>query len=163
MLGYPAATMSCHVSKHELCENDDEMRYRYHVALGGALGYELHLPNASDKLRAAVKKQIADYREYYEDLILRGDYYSILNPFDTECSAYYYTDGERFLLSFLQRKAEENSREFVLKIPEADENAVYLDTVSGKYFNGKELINGIVVNTKNSSAFSCLWHFVIKK
>ena len=100
MIGYPAATMSCHVSKHKECENDDEMRYRYHVALGGALGYELHLPNASDKLRAAVKKQIADYREYYEDLILRGDYYSLLNPFDTGCSAYYYTDGEGFLLSF---------------------------------------------------------------
>ena len=163
MLGYPAATMSCHVSKHKLCEDDDEMRYRYHVALGGALGYELHLPNASEKLRAAVKKQITDYRANYEDLILRGDYYSILNPYVDKCSAYYYTDGESFLLSFLQCGAEAESRDFILTIPEADETAVYLDTVSGKNFSGKELINGIVINTKNSSGFSCLWHFVAEK
>ena len=163
MIGYPAATMSCHVSKHKLCEDGDEMRYRYHVALGGALGYELHLPNASDELRRTVKKQIADYREYYEDLILRGDYYSILNPFETECGAHYYTDGERFLLSFLQRKAEEDSREFVLSIPEAYADAVYLDTVSGEVYSGRELISGIRVKTENAPNFSRLWHFVPQK
>ena len=164
MLGYPAATMSCHVSKHKLCEDDNEMRYRYHVALGGALGYELHLPNASDKLRAAVKKQISDYR-VYEDLILRGDYYSLLNPFETGCGAYYYTDTarERFLLSFLQCKAEETSREFLLKIPEADENAVYIDSVSDETYLGSELTGGIRVGTENAPNFSRLWHFIKKE
>ena len=138
------------------------MRYRYHVALGGALGYELHLPNASDKLRAAVKNQIADYRTY-EDLILRGDYYSILNPFEVECSAYYYTDGCDFLLSFLQRKPEEESREFTLAIHEADGDAEYLDTVSGIVCSGEELAKGISVHTENSPNNSKLWHFVKKE
>jgi alpha-galactosidase len=161
MVAYPASTMSCHVSKHKECEDEREMRYRYHVALGGALGYELHLPNASDKLRAAVKKQIEDYRTY-EDLILRGEYYSILNPFETECSAYYYTDSakERFLLSFLQRKPEETSREFVLAIPEADRWATYLDAVSGRRYSGCELAEGIRVTTENISNNSRIWHFI---
>jgi len=162
MLGYPAATMSCHVSKHQKCEDPDEMRYRYHVALGGALGYELHLPNASDTLRESVKKQISSYREY-EDLILRGDHFCLLDPYSTNYSSYYYTDPdrERFLLSFLQYSPEEEG-EVTLAIPEADPSAVYTDTVSGKTFSGSELAAGITVKTKNITNNSTLWHFVKK-
>ena len=163
MLGYPAATMSCHVSKHQKCENPDEMRYRYHVALGGALGYELHLPNASDFVKSEVKKQIEAYRQY-EDLILRGDYFSILNPYEDNCSAYYYAspDRSRFLLSFLQYSPEKE-RPIVLCIPEADASADYLDTVSGKTFKGSDLRCGITVKTRNSSSNSALWHFIDQK
>ncbi len=159
MLAYPAATMSCHVANHQnSCEDPRQLKYGWEVAMGGALGYELHLPNASDTVKEAVKKQIEIYRTY-EDLILRGDYYSLLNPFETNHSAYYYTDGKDFLLSFLQCQPDTEA-EHLLPVAKADPEAVYLETQSGKIYSGAELRAGIPAFSDTTSCNSQIWHFV---
>ncbi len=159
MLAYPAATMSCHVANHGgSCEDPRQLKYGWEVAMGGALGYELHLPNASDAVKAAVKKQIEAYRTY-EQLILRGDYYSLLNPYETNYSAYYYTDGRDFLLSFLQFKEDSNG-EVLLSIAKADPEATYVESVSGTVYSGAELLAGITATTDETSCNSHIWHFV---
>ncbi len=159
MLAYPAATMSCHVSNHNnICDVPKELKYRYEVAMGGALGYELHLPNMSDAVKATIKEQVKTYRKY-EALILRGDYYSLLNPFETNYSAYYYTDGQDFLLSFLQCD-KDTETEIILPIEKAEPEAVYLETSTGKLYSGCELIAGIPAMTDESQCNSQMWHFV---
>lgn len=160
MMGYPASTMSCHVSDHKACEDARELKYRCEVALGGALGYELHLPKSSEAMKERVKAQIASYRKY-EDLILRGDYYSILNPYETNYSAYYYTNEvkDRILLTFLQ-DAPEEKKEVVLPVMEAIESALYVDDISGKKFTGKELRAGITVQSDDSNNNSRMWCLV---
>ena len=159
MLAYPAATMSCHVANHGgSCEDPRQLRYGWHVAMGGALGYEIHLPNLSETVKETVKNQIEVYRQY-EPLILRGDYYSILNPFETNYSAYYYTDGRDFLLSFLQFD-EDTENEIILPVSTADANATYLDTVSGKVYSGAELLAGVSAFSDTSRFTSQIWHFV---
>ena len=122
----------------------------------------MHLPNASDEIKETVKAQVAAYREY-EELILRGDFYRIFSPFDSNYYAYYFTNAERseFLLSFEQSYGESASRVYLF-IPEADENAEYLDTVSGEVFSGKTLTRGIEVKTKETDPYSVMWHFVKK-
>ncbi len=161
MLAYPAATMSCHVANHQnSCEDPLQLKYGWEVAMGGALGYELHLPNASDTVRETVKKQISTYRTY-EDLILRGDYYSLLNPFETNYSAYYYTDGRDFLLSFLQCDADTEG-EVLLSIAKADPEAIYIESASGVIYSGAELLAGIPATTIESKYNSHIWHFVKK-
>ena len=160
MLAYPAATMSCHVSNPR--GDMDSLRFRYHVALNGALGYELHLPDSSDELKAIVKKQVEDYR-IYEPLILRGDYFRLLDPFEDNSTAYYFANKERteFLLTFAQNYPE-FSREHTLAIPEAEQDAEYLDTVSGETYTGAALRSGLTVRTRNKDFNSTLWHFVKK-
>lgn len=163
MLGYPAATMSCHVSNHEnICEVPRELQYRWHVALGGALGYEMHLPKSSDWVKDAIKKQVDIYHKY-EDLILRGDYYSLINPFENNYSAYYYADElkERILLSFLQHTPEE-PKEVVLTVAEAHTEAVYVDEASGCMYTGKELQEGVKVWSEDCGCNSRMWYFVKK-
>lgn len=162
-LAYPTSVMSCHVSNpRNICANPDELKYRWHVALNGPLGYEMHLPNASDEIKATVKNQVAAYREY-EELILRGDFYRILSPFDSNYYAYYFANEQRteFLLSFEQSYGEQPAK-VRLEIPEADENAEYLDTVSGGVFSGKTLVGGITVKTSERDPYSVMWHFVKK-
>ena len=162
-LAYPTSVMSCHVSNpRNICANPDELKYRWHVAMNGPLGYEMHLPNASDDIKATVKAQVEAYREY-ENLILRGDFYRILSPFDSNYYAYYFTNEEHteFLLSFEQSYGE-SSVKVRLPIPEADENAEYIDTVSGGSFSGETLVNGITVKTKETDPYSVMWHFVKK-
>lgn len=163
-LAYPTCTMSCHVSNPKnICKNPDELKYRWHVALNGPLGYEMHLPNADDLIKATVKAQVEAYRSY-EHLILRGDFYRIFSPFDSNYYAYYFTDAQHteFLLSFEQSYGESAARVY-LKIPEADENARYFDTVSGDIFDGRTLVNGIEVKTRETDPYSVMWHFVKTK
>lgn len=162
MLAYPAATMSCHVSNHKLCSDPKIFKYRYHTALGGALGYEMHLPNAEQAIRDGVKEQIKAYRKY-EDLILRGDYYAIYSPFETNYSAYYYTNEnkDKILLSFLQYRPEEE-KEVILPVLEACEDAVYFDEISGVTYTGKELKAGIKIISENEENNSLMWYLIKK-
>jgi len=157
MVAYPAATMSCHVSRPETLADLD---YRFHVALGGALGYELHLPDASQEIKKRVAEQVAQYREY-EALILRGDYYPLMNPFTDIGSAYYYTNAghTEFLLSYLQARGD-MSRTFRLKISQADPDAQYYDTIGGQRYTGAQLRAGIALCSSSSNHYSRMWHFV---
>lgn len=163
-LAYPTCVMSCHVSNPKnICENPDELRYRWHVALNGALGYEMHLPNASDAIKSTVKEQVEKYREY-EHLILKGEFHRILSPFDSNYYAYYFTDSDyaEFLLSFEQSYGESPVR-LALALPEADIGAMYRDTVSGQVFEGSALAKGITVKTSERDPYSVMWHFVKEK
>ena len=157
MLAYPAATMSCHVSRPATLADLD---YRFHVALGGALGYELHLPNASEAVKARIREQVREYRKY-EDLILRGDYYPLMNPFTDVGSAYYFTDPERsrFLLTFLQTGGNA-FHTFKLCIAEADPQMVYYDAIGGETYSGAQLRAGIPVTGSADTQYSRMWYFV---
>lgn len=164
MLGYPASTMSCHVSNHgNIIETPKALKYRYEVALGGPIGYEFHLPSASDAVKNAVHKQIDDYHEKYEDLIIRGDYYSVINPFETNYSAYYYTNAEkdRILLSFLQNSPEE-PKEILIPVSAADIDAVYVDEITGVEYTGEQLRNGVKAHSENDDMTSQIWYLVKK-
>lgn len=161
MLAYPASTMSCHVSNPEnVCANPAELKFRYEVALGGALGYEMHLPNASKEICDTVKNQIIKYREY-EDLILRGDYYSLYNPFECDISAHYYADKnhDRILMSALELHGM-RERKYRLTIPGADPNGVYYDKIGDKTYTGRQLIYGIEYKTHDEDPVSQMWYFI---
>ncbi len=160
MLAYPASTMSCHVSKPA---DVNDLNFRYHVALGGALGYELHLPNAPQEIKDRVKEQVAEYRGF-EKLILTGEWYPVLSPFDSFGSAYYYTNADRseILLSFLQSSGGDGTHNYFLKVSQADADAVYVDRLSDKEYTGGQLRAGITLRTSYKSQYSKMWHFVKK-
>lgn len=161
MMAYPASTMSCHVSNHEVCEDAECHKFRFEVALGGALGYEMHLPKSSEALKGRIKEQIVTYRTY-EDLILRGDYYSMLSPYETNYSAYYYTDEkkEKILVSFLQQRSEE-PQEICLPIEVAKEGKVYVDECTGEMYTGEELQKGLLVQSAANDHHSKMWYLTV--
>lgn len=161
LLAYPASTMSCHVSNPEnVCANPSELKFRYEVALGGALGYEMHLPNASKEIRDTVKQQIINYREY-EDLILRGDYYSLYNPFECDIDAHYYANGDhsRVLLSVLEVHGM-RERKYRISIPGVDPAGTYYDKISDKTYTGGQLIHGFDYRTHDRDPVSQMWYFI---
>ncbi|MBQ8892916.1 MAG: alpha-galactosidase [Clostridia bacterium] len=161
LLAYPAATMSCHVSNPKnVCADPDVLKFRWQVAVGGALGYELHLPDALQEIKDTVKKQIADYR-VYEDLILRGDYYPLCNPYETEISAFYYANGDhsRILLSALQNSSF-SGHFYTLSVPGAQPDAVYYDAINDLTLTGRQLIVGIRYSTVDKDPTGKMWYFV---
>ncbi len=155
-LAYPSAEMSCHVSNPE--NGDDTLRslkYKYDVALGGVLGYELNIVTAREDILEKIPEQIKFYRSV-EDLVKHGDLYRLISPFQdkNETAAYYYTNSsaDKILLSFLQSKGSTDS--YTLKICVADENAGYRDSVTDTVYSGKALKNGFTVKGDGKDEFS---------
>ncbi len=160
--GYPPATMSCHVANHNGSVEDSKlMDYAFKVAINGPLGYEFNAVEISDKARGEIKNQIAFYRSV-EHLILKGDFYRLLNPEETGKYAYYFVnnDNSEILLTYLQNYDEDKNIENVLKVSRAETNAVYVDKISGKKFSGKELNNGIVINSNEKGLYSEIFYLI---
>ena len=144
MLAYPAATMSCHVSNpHGDLRSLD---YRYKVAVGGMLGYELNILDMTDEIKRDISAQIEEYKSF--DHIARlGDYYCLAFPTAYPYSAYYYVsaDANEILLSVIEKADCKKGKTKLLRIKAADASARYTDKRTGNSYSGEELKRGISV------------------
>lgn len=164
-MGYPAYVMSCHVSD-PTHNSEDYMRsldYKFKVAVGGMLGYELDILKMPCEVKEEMARQIAFYRSV-EQIIKHGDRYRLIDPTanDFGIAAYYYTPeagNDRIFMSFLQNKGDADETEYTLAVKVADENATYRDSVSGKTYSGKELVGGVRVKADAKDEFGKLWLF----
>ncbi len=159
MLGYPASMMSCHVSN-----SGDDYRmldYKFKVAVGGVLGYELNILTATDEAKAIMSKQVELYKTF-DRLILTGNYHCILSPAKSRFFSHYFIDDQckNILLSFVECRNAPMGKKFTLKIKQAIKDAVYKDTVSGKTYTGEELRRGIEIISTGEKATAELWHFI---
>ena len=163
LMGYPASQMSCHVSNPG--EDRKSLDFRYKVAVGGMLGYELNILRSNEAVKADMHEQIVKYLTY-EKLIREGDYYPLLSPFDHPYSAYYYASPERdeFLLTFVQgwdclARCTRREKTALLKVKEAKPGVIYVDSLSGVKLTGEELRAGIPVEVTDEKDRALLWNF----
>lgn len=174
MMAYPAATMSCHVAQpyhwgnfaDHIKTHEDKMRsldFRYKVAVGGMLGYELNILETPDDYNAEINRQIAEYKTF-EDVTRLGDYFNLYSPYANTYSAYYYASKDRtkLLLSVLQRKDCKGGMTKTLKLKEAIADATYVEQRTGKTYTGKELHAGITVPLVDELDSAELLYFVVK-
>lgn len=160
--GYPPSVMSCHVSnRKESVEEPRRLDYGFHVAMNGPLGYELDLPSVSETARETMSRQIEEYRRY-EKLILNGEFYRLLNPFECGKYAYYfiYEDKSEILLSYLQNEGDMEEKTYKLRMTAADRKRTYRDAISGKRYSGDELYRGIEVRSSTRFNSYYLFHFI---
>ena len=145
LMAYPAITMSCHVSNPR--DNLASLDYRYKVAVGGMLGYELNILNMSDEIKAIMSEQICEYKRF-EHLMRLGNYYSLVSPWTHDYSAYYYVsdDAKEVLLTVVEKKNCPKGNTKRLKIKAADATATYTDLRTGKTYSGRDLKDGIVID-----------------
>ncbi len=161
LMGYPAASMSCHVSNPQ---NDlRSLDYRYKVALGGMLGYELNILEMSDEVKAEIARQIAEYRGL-EHLMRLGDHYCLALPTTHDYSAYYYanSDSSELLLTVIESNCKKPGKTKLLRLSAADRNATYIDRFTGKEYAGDALRHGISVPLTAMNSTAVLFHFVKK-
>ena len=86
---YPVSTMGAHVS---VCPNHSNARVtplktRGDVAYFGTYGLELDVNKLTTEEKEEIKRQIVEFKKYYE-LIQRGDYYRLIAPYPNEESLY---------------------------------------------------------------------------
>ena len=129
--------------------------------MNGPLGYELNILNASETAKATMSAQIREYRTY-EDLILHGDFYRLLNPFDCGRYAYYFAspDSRELLVTYLQNDDDPKETVYKLKISRALKGTTYRDTISGKSYTAEELKRGIEVKSDVHGEYAVMWHLI---
>ncbi len=142
MTAYPAATMSCHVSDPK--ENAASLDFRYKIAMGGMLGYELNILKTSQSVKETIRKQIAEYKAS-EHLMRLGDYYPLVSPFEKGYTAYYYAsaDGRELMLTVAPENGSGVKKTKKLRLSRALPNEIYTDRRSGKRYSGEELRDGL--------------------
>ncbi|MCI1859107.1 MAG: alpha-galactosidase [Sporolactobacillus sp.] len=95
-LVYPLSTMGCHVSavpNHQTARIVS-LEARGAIALFGAFGYELDLSVLSAEERQKIKHQIAFVKKYRR-LIMEGDFYRLLNPFQSNETGWMVVSPDR--------------------------------------------------------------------
>ena len=125
-LAYPLSTMSAHVADRlkNTFETEPDYDFRFNVALGGVLGYEMNITRFNPQQINQVREQIDKYRDL-DDLILKGDMYYLENLDENEYGFYVVSkDKSKFYLEYFSLDAieEKTVNMFGLK-----EKSVYTD------------------------------------
>lgn len=141
--GYPTSTTSCHVSNSDKPIKDAKnLEYKYNVALNGVLGYEFNVLDLTDAGCDEVRKQVAEYKRYYADLILNGDFFVDISPYASDYYAFHFTskDKKRILIVFANVK-NTTEKERTVRIKDLPFSVKYHDPFTGKEYASDELIN----------------------
>ncbi len=143
---YPASSMGAHVSavpNHQVGRTTP-ISLRGNVAMAGQFGYELDLNKLSEEEFNEVKAQIEFYRNIRET-VHQGDMFRIRSPFDnsSQDTAWQYIskDKKQIVLFDFTMRGKANAVLDHVKLQGLDENAIYVEQLSGKEFGGDMLMN----------------------
>ena len=111
------------------------------VAAAGTFGYELDLNELSQEELAQVREQIAAFRTDWE-LVMRGDYYRLSDPFrpeDSFCAWMHVSqDRSRALVGLVQTQRHANPVRPLLRLKGLDPERDY--RIDGQIYGGDELM-----------------------
>jgi alpha-galactosidase len=160
---YPPIAMGAHVSavpNHQV-GRVTSLAMRGAVAMSGNFGYELDLTKLNDEEKAAVKEQVAFYKEI-RSLIQFGNFYRIKNPFDDGDAAWCFVSSDQsqaigFYFSVLASPSQvQKSFRFYGLNPEF----MYENGENGDVYGGDELMNsGLNVPIEKGDFRSYVWRF----
>ena len=139
---YPCAAVGAHVSATPNCmtHRTTPMHTRGVVAAAGTFGYELDLNEITDEELEEVRRQITHFKTCW-DLVLRGDYYRLSNPFAEEpFQAWMHVspDKDRALVGVVMDKIHANPCRPRLRLKGLDPQADY--RVNGTVYGGDQLM-----------------------
>ncbi len=83
---FPASTISSHVTRM----GKAKMKFAIDVALSGAFGVDLALDNATPEEREQIAEGIRIYKNTIRNLVMSGELYRLLSPYDSPTSALSY-------------------------------------------------------------------------
>ncbi len=144
---YPVRTMGAHVS---VCPNHQNARItplktRGNVAYFGTYGLELDVTKMSTEEKDEIKRQIVEFKRYY-DLIQYGDYYRLISPFNAEESLFcawetVREDGSEALVCAVRYESDANTAPETVKVKGLIKDKLYRINGSETTYMGAALMN----------------------
>lgn len=168
-LVYPLSTIGAHVSAvpNQQVGRITPLETRANVAFFGVFGYELDLTLLTDEEKEKIKEQVAFYKSHRE-LLLKGDFYRILSPFEGDEAAWIVVseDKTEAIAGYYKILNSPNEGWKRLKLVGLDKSKRYvLSNNDQRYYYGDELMNvGIVLENKdlcqNGADFSSVVYYI---
>lgn len=141
---YPVSTVGSHVSAvpNHQTGRSVSLCTRGIVAMAGTFGYELDPGKLTEEEKEEVKAQIAQYKKYSE-LIRKGDYYRLSDPFREAYAAWQFVseDKNRVLFQGVMLEFHGNMPVSYVRLQGLDRDGVYEDVESKKCYSGAALMN----------------------
>ena len=156
-LAYPLSTISAHVSDSlwNKLESVPDYNFRFNVALGGVLGYEMNITRLSSENETIIKEQIKQYGNF-APLLLHGTAYRLdglgQDEYGFVCVA---KDKSEFLLVYQNLSGAARKR---IPIVGIESRAVYKDG-QGNLYRGEKLLKEGLEISATSGAYSYLHCF----
>ncbi len=125
---YPISAMGAHVSAvpNGLTGRSVSMGTRGVVAMAGTFGYEMDLNHTTEEEKELIKRQVAFFKEHY-DLIQKGDYYRLTDPFQSPFTAWEQVSPDRreALVSLVSHATQASSPFRAVRLRGLDPDAQY--------------------------------------
>lgn len=161
-MAYPISAMGSHVSAvpNHQAHRVTPLKTRGDVAMSGNFGYELDLTAFTEKEKAIVKQQIAQYKEL-RTFIQSGDMYRLQNPFTGNTAAWMFIseDGMDIFAAYFRIQAVVNGPMEWMKFTALDPEAQYEDLDTSEIWNGDELMEIGISMELHGDAQSRTWRF----
>lgn len=142
---YPVSVVGSHVSAvpNHQTGRSTSLHTRGVVAMAGIFGYELDTGKLGKEEKEEVKEQIRQYKNYAE-LIQKGDYYRLSNPFQDAFAAWMFVseDGGKVLLNVVMLEIHGNMTVSYVKLRGLQADAVYEEAESKRCYFGAALMEG---------------------
>ncbi len=140
---YPVSTVGSHVSAtpNHQTGRSVSLHTRGIVAMAGTFGYELDPGNLSREEKEEIRKQICEYKKYAE-LIQKGDYYRLSDPFCDAYGAWMFVseDREEALVHVVMLEVHGNMPVNYVPVKGLIADAVYEDADTGRCYYGSALM-----------------------
>jgi alpha-galactosidase len=140
---YPPCAMGAHVSAipNHLIRRISSMKTRGDAAMSGILGYELDLRVLSAEEKQEIREQVEFYKKL-RHLILNGDFYRLLSPFEGNDAAWMFVsvDRKEAYVSYFRTLARANQPNPRLLLRGLDSLHRYRIDENGRIFGGDELM-----------------------
>ena len=142
-LAYPISTMTAHVSAvpNHQTGRQTPLKTRGDVAMSGVFGYELDLTKLSQAEQAAVKKQVASYKQI-RSLIQYGKFYRLKGPYEGNQTAWMFVspDQREAMLFTFQEQAFAQGALTKTHLAGLKPDLLYREEATGQVYSGAELM-----------------------
>lgn len=142
-LAYPVSAMGAHVSAapNHQTGRVTPLKMRGDVAMSGNFGYELDLTAFTGEERAQVREQIRSYKAV-QSLVLQGDMYRLLSPFEGNEAAWMFVSGnqEEFFFAWFRIQAKPNPSITRVRLRGIRPELTYRCRETGECYHGDELM-----------------------
>lgn len=149
-LAYPISTISAHVSDSlfNKFEGSPDYNFRFNVALGGVLGYELNITRLSSENEKKIKEQVEINRKL-QPLLLKGDYYRLDGLGDGEYGFVCVSKNKlEFLLVYQCIGNAERKR---IRVIGLDNRVMYRDEKGDFHLGEKLAKEGVEIKRSNNT------------
>lgn len=141
---YPVQSMTAHVSacpNHQVGRNTP-LKTRGLIAMSASFGYELNPLTFTAEEREQVARQVRFYKQTVAPLVVEGDFYRLVSPFETDDCAWMFVspDQSRAFAVYARQLIRPSVRGVRFKMQGLDPQAIYHIDELDEDFGGDTLM-----------------------